>query len=138
MIYLNPASVKLGTFDLTNVFSIALDREARRLIEEWTDLGPFENFADVPEQRVSVWIARRILATETSGPKPGESHALSFRAADGADASSVRSVSMTVVVTAVEHTLSSSGRATQRIRGVAVSTTGSGDPVTETLTEGEV
>lgn len=138
MIWLNPERVTLGPFELRNVLSVAVDRDAHRTAEEWTDLGPHLGFADVPEQRVSVMISRRILETETVGPKPGESHALVFRTSAGASAAGVRLVSMTVVVTSVDHLISSSGRATQRIRAAALSTDGAADPVSETAVEGEV
>lgn len=56
MIWLNPDRVALGSFELRHVTSIAVDREARRRTEEWTDLGPHLAFADVPEQRVNVMV----------------------------------------------------------------------------------
>jgi hypothetical protein len=138
MIWLNPEKVTFGPFELRNVMSVAVDRVSHRTAEEWTDLGPHLGFADVPEQRVSVMIFRRILETETTGPRPGESHALAFRTSAGASAAAARLVSMSVVVTSVEHFVSSSGRATQRIRGAAVSNDGLADPMVETAVEGEV
>ncbi|MDX2116301.1 MAG: hypothetical protein SFZ24_11880 [Planctomycetota bacterium] len=143
MIWLNPAKVTLGALALEGVTHIAIDREAERLSEEWTDLGPFAAFADVPEQRVRVLIVRRVAQSETAAPRPGDALALSFRTSATASAAGVRSVSVAqLVVTGVEHAVSagSSGAAsaTQRIRGVALSTTGSADPVTETIVEGEV
>lgn len=137
MIFLNPLSVKLGAFTLTNVTHIAIDRAARRTAEEWTDLGAFASFADVPEQRAAITIARRITETETTAPKPGDSLTLSFRAAPSASAAQNRAVSATIVITAVEHAISSRGIATQQLRAVAVSATGAADPITETAVEGE-
>lgn len=138
MIWLNPDKVTLGSFELRNVSLVAVDRAARRTAEEWTDVGPHLGFADVPEQRVSVSISRQILETETTGPRPGEAHALTFRTSAGSSAAAVRSVSMTVVVRSVEYVIGKSGRATQMIRGVAVSSDGVVDPVVETAVEGEV
>lgn len=138
MIWLNPERVTLGPFELRNVSVVALDRVAHRTAEEWTDLGPHIGFVDVPEQRVVVSIARQVLETETTGPKPGESHALSFRTAAGSSAAAVRTVNMTVVVTSVEHTMTKGGRATQGIHAVALSSDGIVDPVVEAAAEGEV
>lgn len=138
MIWLNPEKVTLGSFELKDVTLVAVDRTARRTAEEWTDIGPHVGFADVPEQRVSVSIARRILETETTGPRPGESHLLTFRTAAGASAAAVRQVSMTVVITSVEHAITAGGRASQGIKGIAVSSDGQADPITETAVEGEV
>lgn len=138
MIWLNPEKVSLGSLELRNVTLVGVDREARRIAEEWTDLGPHMGFADVPEQRIGVLIARRILESETTGPKPGESHTLTFRTAAGASAAAVRSVSIPVVIRSVEHSVSASGSASQKIRAVAVSSDGAADPVTESAVEGEV
>lgn len=138
MIWLNPDKVVLGGFELRNVLAVAVDRTARRSAEEWTDFGPHVGFADVPEQRVSISITRRVLETETTGPKPGEQHALSFRTSASASGASVRQVSAMVVVRAVEHAVASSGRATQRIQATAVSSDGAADPISETAVEGEV
>lgn len=138
MIWLNPVKVTLGPYELRNVTLIAVDRTARRTAEEWTDLGPHAGFADVPEQRVSISIARQILETETTGPKPGESHTLTFRTSPGASAASVRAVSIAVVVISVEHAITKAGRATQGIRATAISSDGAIDPVVETAVEGEI
>lgn len=138
MIWLNPENVTLGTFALRDVTHIAIDRAARRTAEEWTDLGPHAGFVDVPEQRVTVFISRQILETETSAPKPGETHALTFRTGPRASASANRLVTLTAVVTSVEHSISKSGRATQSIRATAISSDGAVDPVTETAVEGEL
>ncbi|MBL8745923.1 MAG: hypothetical protein JNK58_06150 [Phycisphaerae bacterium] len=138
MIWLNPVKVMLGSFELRNVSLVAVDRGARRLVEEWTDLGPHVGFVDVPEQRVVVSISRHVVETETVAPKPGESHTLTFRSSAGLSAAGVRLVSIAVVVTSVEHAMTKGGRATQSIRAVAVSSDGAADPVVETLVEGEV
>lgn len=138
MIWLNPEKVSLGSLELRNVTLIAVDRGARRTAEEWTDLGPHVGFADVPEQRIGVLISRRILESETTGPKPGESYTLTFRTSAGASAAAVRSVGIPVVIRSVEHSVSASGSASQKIRAVAVSSDGAADPVTESAVEGEV
>lgn len=137
MLFLNPNKVTLGTLELTNVAYLAFDRGARRSALEWTDLGPHVGFADVPEQRVDVTIVRRVMTSEPTAPKPGESLVLSLRAAPGASAANILQVTATVVITAVEHSYSAGGKATQTVRAVCVSTTGAADPVTETITQGE-
>lgn len=137
MIWLNPDRVMLGAIELRDVFMIAVDRAARRLAEEWTDLGPHAGFADVPEQRVMVSLARRILESEAASPKPGEAHTLTFRAGASASAAGVWAYSIPVVVVSVEHSMAASGGAMQRLRAVAVSPDGLADPVTESAAEGE-
>lgn len=137
MLHLNPQRVLLGATELTNVQSIALDREARRTIEEWTDLGPYAALADVPEQRLTFRITRTLTESEPSPAKPGDQLTLSFRTSPTASAIGIRAISATVVITEITHTLAAGGRTTQRLSAVAISTTGAGDPITDTEAQGE-
>jgi hypothetical protein len=91
----------------------------------------------VPEQRVDLTIVRRVTSTETAAPRPGDSLALSLRAAPGASAANILQVSASIVITAVEHSYSAAGKATQTIRALCISATGAADPITETITQGE-
>lgn len=138
MVFLNPDTVTLGALALTNVQFVAVDREARRTALEYTDLGPYAAFADVPEQRITVRIVRRITDSEALPIKPGDRATLSLRAAPNLSAAGVRAMSATVVVSAVEFTLSSRGGATQRISAIAISSTGGADPISNTVSSGEV
>lgn len=138
MVFLNPDIVKLGALTLANVQFVAIDREARRTALEYTDLGPYAAFADVPEQRVVVRIVRRIAESEALAIKPGDRLALSLRAAPNLSAGPVRAISATVVISAVEFTMSQRGGATQRISAIAISSTGAVDPITSVAAGGEV
>jgi len=138
MLFLNPNCVTLGSLTLTDVAAIAVDRDAKRRTEEGGDTGPHLLFVDVPEQRVWVRITRRLTRSEPFPLALADSVALAFRAATGASAASVRRYTATVVVTDIDHALSASGVATQRITALAVSSDGSADPITETELRTEV
>ena len=97
MIWLNPESVTIGGVALTEVRAVAVDREAKRRVEEQGDVGPHLVFVDVPEQRVWVRITRSVVRSEALTLRPGDSVAVSFRTAPGASAAGVRRVSATVV-----------------------------------------
>lgn len=131
-------TVVLGTHTLTSVTHLAIDRVARRAAVEWTDMGPHAAFADVPEQRVGVVIVRHVLASETTGPRPGDALTLTARAATNNSAAATLTINATLVITAVEHHIAASGRATQTIRATAVSTSGAADPITESINQGEL
>lgn len=137
MLFLNPDKVILGTLELSSVVYLAVDRVAHRSAIEWTDLGPHPAFADVVEQRAALTIIRRVTASEAAAPRPGESHALTVRVAAGASAASILQITAGIVITAVEHSYSASGKATQTIRAVCISATGAADPIVETITQGE-
>lgn len=138
MVFLNPDTVAFGAIALTNVQFVAVDREARRTALEYTDLGPYAAFADVPEQRITVRIVRRITESEALPIKPGDRATLSLRAGPNLSGAGVRAMAATVVISAVEFTLSNRGGATQRISAIALSSTGGVDPISNTLAGGEV
>ncbi len=143
MIWLNPETVTLGAVTLTNVVSVAIDRQGRRTVSQYTDLGRYSAFLDVPEQKVTVRIVRRITESEGTTIRPGDKLTLGVRASAGQSAAGVRKTSATVVILSVENSLSArgaggNGGATQRITAEAVSTDGAADPVTVTSVTGEV
>lgn len=138
MVWLNPDTVTLDSTVLTHVTFAAIDREARRTAIEWTDLGAYPAFADVPEQRVTVRITRRVSASEPAPARPGDQVLFTLRSAPGASAAGVRVVSATVVITEIAHAWSSAAGLTQRITALALSPTGAEDPVTDTLQEAEI
>jgi hypothetical protein len=135
MFWIEPEEVSLLGHALGGVESVEIDRRATRLAMEWSDAGPHAVFADAPEQRVDVRIARRLEGGDgafEASVTPGAAGELSFAAGvAGSDAGRVR-VSASVVVTAVEHGLRAGGCAQQRILCVAVSADGAADPVTIT------
>ena len=130
MLSLNPQSVSLLGAALTDVASIAIDRRAIRTAEEHSDLGPYCVFADIPQQRVTITITRAINNPEPPPPPPGSQGQLSFTAATSAsDDAPRRTYTATVVLTAIDHDLSSAKGATQRIACLAISPDGATDPV---------
>lgn len=132
MLWLNPERVTIGAVELRGVIAVAVDREAARLTEEFSDLGPHVAFADVPEQRVMIRLTRELVESEGTLLRPGDQGALSFRASANASDVAGRTVSATVVVTGVGHTLGARSTARQVIVCVAISSDGAADPVSET------
>ncbi len=138
MVFLNPDIVTLGALRLTNVAFVAIDRQARRTALEYSDLGPYAAFVDVPEQRITLRIVRRITESETSALKPGDKVVFSVRVAPGASAAQALRIECQVVITSIDAALSNRAGATQRISAVAVSTDGAADPIVITSVFGEV
>lgn len=132
MLILNPRQVTLGGTTLRDVLAISIEREARRLITDFTDLGPHVAFADVPEQIVRATITQELMDVSPDGPKPGESLALSFISSPtGSDSGRTR-WNATGVVTKCAHEIVSGGRsigARRTIELVLISTNGAADPV---------
>lgn len=132
MLILNPRLVTLGDSSLRDVAGISIEREAKRLVTEFTDAGPHVAFADVPEQIVRATITQDLMDGVPDGPRPGESLALSFVSSPtGSDSARMR-WSATGVVTECSHEIVASGRnvgARRTIEMVLVSSNGSADPV---------
>lgn len=126
MLILDPAEVKFGARTWGDVRSLAVDVEAPRVCEEWSDLGPWCVWADVPERRVRVLIERSFEGSELASPAVGEEGLLSFRA--GAGPESAREFAARCVVVSVRHEVSQ-GRAWQRVSLVALSATGASAPI---------
>lgn len=131
MIVLSPREVSLLGLTLGGVESVAVSRRARKLVEEWSDIGPYCVLVDVPEQRVEVTLRRVITADESWSPTPGQAGLLTLRVAASAASPRARTLSAAVVVTAVEHDAGPAGGVRQRIEMAAVSATGFQDPVAQ-------
>lgn len=132
MIWLDPKGVTLGGSTLGGVAAITVDRVASRFVTEHSDAGPHVVFADAPEQRVTVRIARAVDADGAGVHRPGDVAALAFRVGPSASDAHVREVAMQVVIESVENRVDRKGGATQSIVCVAVSSDGVADPVAET------
>ena len=134
-LWLAPERVELLGLSLEGVSAVAVDRRAARVVTEWGDLGAHAVMADVPEQRVTVRIVRRVSGADggmfAGVITPGAMGELLFTAAAGAGDGGRRRVSADVVVTAVEHELREGRGGAQTITCVAVSADGAADPVTE-------
>jgi len=132
MLILNPEIVRFESHAWDDVAAIAIDRAAKRLVEDHGDEGPFAAFADVPEQTVTIRVQRRLggAGDDTDDPALGASGQLTlYTARAGADASR-RRITITCVVTAIRCDLPAAGRpATKTITFIAQSE-GASDPVT--------
>jgi hypothetical protein len=132
MLILNPRLVVFGATTFPDVLLIAIDRAARRVAMEWSDLGPHVAFVDVPEQVVTVKLVHEVIDASPDGPRPGESAMLSFvTSPTGSDSGRLR-FSAAAVVTSCTHEIVTSGRTigTRRTAEfVLVSATGASDPI---------
>jgi len=134
MLWISPEQVTLLGVDLDTVEFVAVDRKAQRLVTEWSDIGRHAVFADVPEERVTIRIRRRLDTSIGAGfanaITPGALGAFSLRASHTTAGSANVTVSASVVVLAIEHDLSRTRGASQTITCLAVSTDGALDPFT--------
>lgn len=135
MLILTPASVRFDTLTLDDVTLIAVERSAERAVVEWSDLGPHPTFADVPEQRTTVKLSRRVFRGELASPNLGQLGELSFVVSPAGTAAATRKHAAQCVVLAVRYDLvnGASGAAkgpiaAQTIELVALSSSGSAEP----------
>jgi hypothetical protein len=78
MLILNPDIVRFESHAWDDVAVIAVERSAKRLIEEHSDAGPFAAFVDVPEQSITIRIQRTLAATDADDPALGDAGDLVF------------------------------------------------------------
>lgn len=106
MLVRSPNAVRFGNAYLANVETIVVERSAHKTIEEWTDTGPHAVLVDVPEQRVSVKLVRRLDTGERPDRAefvPGVAGLLGFfLAGHGSDASPVE-VNINCVLTGMRY-----------------------------------
>lgn len=129
MLVLNPRVVKFGPAVWDGVLAVAIDRLANRRVIEWSDAGPHAVFADVPEQRIEVKVTQELAREDLAGPVPGQQGELVLHTSPTATDAARRKVSVQAVVVQVGHELSLKKGALRTIELVAVSATGSADPV---------
>jgi hypothetical protein len=132
VLWIDPTNVTLGATPLPGVSAITVDRRAERTTIEWSDMGPHAVFADIPEQRTTIRIARAAGPADPPAPKPGDTATLTFRTGPSRASSGAVAVSATVVILAIAHTTDHTRGTTQTIECLALSTTGAADPITET------
>lgn len=132
MLLLHPTHITLNTTPLPAVTAIAISRKAKSLLTDFTDTGPHPTFADVPERLTTITITRHLPEPDDAGAalSLGDQLDLAFTARRTPDAPHALRFSARIVLTAVESALSESKALTQTITAVAVSTTGSTDPLT--------
>jgi hypothetical protein len=128
MLVLNPQRVQMDGQEWSGVESIAIDRLAHRLVQEWSDDGAYSTYVDVPEQRVRVSLVSVLDDGALDELLPGQAGMLTFEAArSGSDAGRIE-VSVGVVVGEVRHEVSR-GRGVRSIVCWGVSSDGQADPV---------
>ncbi len=130
MLLFNPKTVRFGDSTWDGVRSVAIARRAERLVEEWSDDGPYCVLADVPEQRVSIAITQELAGEDLRAPKPGEAGALAFHASPAAgDAGRIR-VRTHAVVTSIDYEVSHRHGARRTVTLLAITHDGALDPIT--------
>jgi hypothetical protein len=129
MLILNPRSVVFGGSRWEGVVSVAIDRLPQRLVEEWSDEGPFAVLVDVPEERTRIKVVQEILRDDLDAPRPGEQGTLSLCTSPAASDAGRRRLSASAVVLRVEHEVSVKTGAVRTVTLAAVSADGAADPV---------
>ncbi|MBL8765354.1 MAG: hypothetical protein JNM07_13925 [Phycisphaerae bacterium] len=130
MLALNPTVVRFGDQVWEDVTALAIDRAAERAVEHWGDLGPHAVLVDVPEQRVTIRVVRRVTRDEPADVRPGAAaDFVAYTAPAGSDAAR-RKISAAAVAVSCRTELSERSGATRTIELVAVSSDGAQDPVT--------
>lgn len=132
MLITTPTSVRFDTLTLDDVTLIAIERSAERAVVEWSDLGPHPTFADVPEQRITVKLSRRVHRGDLAAPSPGQMGELSFVVSpQGAAAAAKKHAAQCVVLGVKYELVHAAGKgpsAVQVLELVAVSSSGSAEP----------
>lgn len=135
MLFLNPTHVTLASNELTNVTSITLSRRAARTIVDYDDAGPHPVFVDVPEQRAELVIRRTLTRDEDAPAALADQADLSFITSPNNSSAQRRAIAVSIVITAIEHTITRAGGCEQTIRAVAIAPSPTTDPVTLTPLE---
>ncbi len=129
MLVLNPRTVTFGDARWENIQAVSLDRVPQRVVEEWSDAGPYAVFADVPEQKLRVTVVQDLAAADLAAPVPGDRGTMAFCTSPAAADQRRQRLSMDAVVLRVTHDLSVKGAPTRTILLAPVSSDGGGDPV---------
>ncbi|MBL9032497.1 MAG: hypothetical protein JNM80_12430 [Phycisphaerae bacterium] len=129
MLILNPRSVTFGLATWDGVVAVSIDRAAARVVEEWSDDGPYAVLADVPEQRTRIIVAQEPSADDVGVPRPGDQATLTLHTSPASADAGRRVISATAVVLAVEHEISLKRGASRTITLAAVSASGNADPI---------
>lgn len=129
---LHPTTVTFGTLTLNSIVAATIDRLAARDAVEFGDAGPHVAFADIPEQRTTITLTRRLEAPDLTALRPGDQAELTLTAGVGATDAARTRLTATCVVHSVRHQVSVNSprpTATQTITLLAVSPTGATDPI---------
>ncbi len=87
MLVIEPKSVYFADAPLTGVRTIAIERRAATLAEEWSDAGPHQMFCDATRVRTVVRVVQHLDAGDpaalVAAPVPGQQDQLRFEASMG-------------------------------------------------------
>lgn len=136
MLVLNPRRVTFAGQTWSEVAAVVIDRQSKRTLTEWSDLGPHAVFADAPEQLVTVRVVQKATTDDLHAPTPGDAGELSFAASPSGADSPRRRLRAQCVVTEVTHELSLTAGAVRTLRLVALSPDGAADPITTEPADG--
>src|SRR5437016_1791595 len=112
MLILNPRTVTFGAARWESVQSVAIDRIPHKIVESWSDAGPYAVFADIPEQSLRMTIVQELSPTDLAAPSPGDRATLSFCTSPTAGDQHRQRLSTDAVVLRVSHDLSQKGAPT--------------------------
>ena len=102
MLVLHPPVVRFNTFVWEDASSVAIDRQAARVAESYSDAGPHTAFVDVPERRTVARVTRRLDGADLDAPALGEAGELVFYAGGDRDGSARTRLTLLCVLTGVE------------------------------------
>lgn len=130
MLVLNPRRVAFAGEAWGEVVSVAVDRQAVKLVESFGDAGPHCVFVDAVEQRVTVTVVQQLSRGEAPDvPRPGDAGTLVFAYASvGGSGRKVR-VTLEAVVVGVSHGVGLKQGAMRTVSFRGVSADGAADPV---------
>lgn len=133
MLIISPDRVTFGEYVLQSVAAVVIDREASRMVQEWSDLGPNQVLAEAAELRTTVRVVQRLADTDLLSLRPGESATLVLGL--GLSASDVvrRHLVGNAVVVSVKHEVSIGvGKpASRTTEFVMISDDGAAEPLVE-------
>ena len=127
MLVIRPRVVKFGGTEWREVSRVAIESLSVEMTEEWDDSGANLMFADSTRRKTAVQVFQEIEGDDLLSPDPGSTAVLVVEVDRGNDADAMV-ISMSSVVQSVSYAFSGS-RSTRLIRLVAVSSSGSVDPV---------
>lgn len=132
MLVISPREVVFNAKPWPGVRAVVVDRAATREAIAWSDRGPHVEFADAPEQKVTIRVVRDLVGDEVDDPKPGEQATIRFAVAATAGDGGRVEVAVLAAVVRVTHELKAGGGAVQTVVLVGVASDGGVDPVTVT------
>lgn len=140
MLILSPRSVWFDGERWDDVTLVAVDRAAAKAVLEWSDAGRHAVFADVPEEKVTVRIARRVhaglLTAGERGMRCGAEGELVVISATEEAPGARRRVMCRGVVVRVAHEVSEKSGCVRVVELAALSADGTADPLAVTEVDG--